>query len=260
MEEFFKNLPINKIISSIIVILIATILYIVLRHPAKRILGLQKNNRSSTFLTMIGSFFRTIFFVVVILIILQINGVDVSNLIAGLGIASVIIGLAVQDTLKDVIRGVSIISDDYYEVGETVTIDDITGTVMSVGIRSTKIRDAATGNIVTIANRNIERASKAGTKFGIIVPLPYDLKLKKAEEIMKEIAEKANKLDDVEKLDYVGVDEFSESSIDYKLFGSSNPKRRIQAKRAVRHLVLEVLEEHHVSIPYNQIDVHQKKD
>lgn len=260
MEEFFKNLPINKIISSIAVILIATILYIVLRHPAKRILGLQKNNRSSTFLTMIGSFFRTIFFVIVILIILQINGVDVSNLIAGLGIASVIIGLAVQDTLKDVIRGVSIISDDYYEVGETVTIDDITGTVMSVGIRSTKIRDAATGNIVTIANRNIERASKAGTKFGIIVPLPYDLKLKKAEEIMKEIAEKANKLDDVEKLDYVGVDEFSESSIDYKLFGSSNPKRRIQAKRAVRHLVLEVLEEHHVSIPYPQIDVHQKKD
>lgn len=260
MEEFFKNLPINKIISSIIVILIATILYIVLRHPAKRILGLQKNNRSSTFLTMIGSFFRTLFFVIVILIILQINGVDVSNLIAGLGIASVIIGLAVQDTLKDVIRGVSIISDDYYEVGETVTIGDITGTVMSVGIRSTKIRDAATGNIVTIANRNIERASKAGTKFGIIVPLPYDLKLKKAEEIMKEIAEKANKLDDVEKLDYVGVDEFSESSIDYKLFGSSNPKRRIQAKRAVRHLVLEVLEEHHVSIPYPQIDVHQKKD
>lgn len=260
MEEFFKNLPIRNIISTIAVILIAILVYLLLRHPAKRILGLQKNNRSSTFLTMIGSFFRTLFFTVVFLIILQINGVDVSNLIAGLGIASVIMGLAVQDTLKDVIRGISIISDDYYEVGETVTIGDVTGKIISVGIRSTKISDSSTGNIVTIANRNIERASKAGTKFGIIVPLPYDLKLSKAEAIMNEIAEKANKLDDIEKLEYVGVDEFGESSIDYKLFGSSNPKRRIQAKRAVRHLVLEVLEEHHISIPYPQIDVHQKKD
>lgn len=260
MEEFFKNLPIKNIVSTIVVILIAVLVYLILRRPAKRILGLQKNNRSSTFLTMIGSFFRTLFFTVVFLIILQINGVDVSNLIAGLGIASVIMGLAIQDTLKDVIRGVSIISDDYYEVGETVTIGDITGTVMSVGIRSTKIRDAATGNVVTFANRNIERASKAGVKFGIIVPLPYDLKLKKAEEIMNEIAEKANALEDVSELKYVGVEEFAESAIEYKLFGSSNPKRRIQAKRAVRHLVLEVLEEHHVSIPYPQIDVHQKKD
>lgn len=260
MEEFFKNLPIKNIISTIVVILISILIYVILRHPAKRILGLQKNNRSSTFLTMIGSFFRTLFFVVVFLIILQINGVDVSNLIAGLGIASVIMGLAVQDTLKDIIRGVSIISDDYYEVGETVTIGDVTGTVMSVGIRSTKIRDAATGNVVTIANRNIERASKAGVKFAIVVPLPYDLKLKKAEEIMNEIAEKANSLDDVSELKYVGVEEFAESAIEYKLFGSSNPKRRIQAKRAVRHLVLEVLEEHHVSIPYPQVDVHQKKD
>jgi small conductance mechanosensitive channel len=260
MEEFFKNLPIQKIINSIIVILIASLLYLILRHPAKRILGLQKSNRSSTFLSMIGSFFRTIYFVVVVLIILQINGVDVSSLIAGLGIASVIIGLAVQDTLKDVIRGVGIISDDYYEVGETVTIGDVTGKVLSVGIRSTKISDASTGNIVTIANRNIERASKAGTKFGIIVPLPYELKLSKAEAIMNEIAEKANELDDIEKLNYVGVEEFGESAIEYKLFGSSNPKRRIQAKRAVRHLVLEVLEEHKISIPYPQIDVHQKKD
>ena len=260
MEEFFKNLPTNNIISSIIVILVAVILFCILRRPAKRILGLQKNNRSSTFLTLIGSFLRTLFFIIVILIILQINGVNVSNLIAGVGIASAIIGLAVQDTLKDIIRGISIIADDYYEVGETVTIGDVTGKILSVGIRSTKISDASTGNIVTIANRNIERAAKAGTKFGIVVPLPYDLKLKKAEEIMNEIADMANKLDDVEKLEYVGVDEFGESSIDYKLFGTSNPKRRIQAKRAVRRVALEVLEKHNVSIPYPQIDVHQKKD
>ena len=65
MEEFIKNLPIRNIVSTIIVVLISILVYIILRHPAKRILGLQKNNRSSTFLTMIGSFFRMLFFVVV---------------------------------------------------------------------------------------------------------------------------------------------------------------------------------------------------
>jgi len=262
MQDFINNLPIDleRVISSIILILIATLIYQLIRLPVKRMLGLQKNKKGSTFLSMMSSFVRMVYIIIVFLLILQLNGVDVSSLIAGVGIASAVIGLAVQDTLKDIIRGISIISDDYYEVGETVTIGDITGTVLSVGIRSTKIQDASTGNIVTIANRNIEKASTAGAKFGIIIPLPYSLKLNQAEKIMNEIAEKAAEIEDIQSLKYVGIDDFADSSINYKLFGSSKPRRRVVAKRAIRHLALEILEKYNVSIPYQQIDVHQKKD
>lgn len=260
MEKFINSLPIDleHIISSLIVILVAILFYQILRYPAKHILGLQKNKKSNTYMSMISSFVRTAYITIVILILLQINGVNVSSLIAGVGIASVVIGLAVQDTLKDIIRGVSIVSDDYYKVGETVTIGDVTGKVLSVGIRSTKLQDLGTGNVITLANRNIERSEVAGVKFGIDIPLPYELKLEKAEAIMNEIAEKAVEHEDVQELSYVGVGELAASSINYKLFGSSAPRRRIQAKRAVLHAALEVLEKHKVSIPYPQMDVHQK--
>lgn len=260
MEKFINSLPIDleHIISSLIVILVAILFYQILRYPAKRILGLQKNKKSNTYMSMISSFVRTAYITIVILILLQINGVDVSSLIAGVGIASVVIGLAVQDTLKDIIRGISIVSDDYYKVGETVTIGDVTGKVLSVGIRSTKLQDLGTGNVITLANRNIERSEVAGTKFGIDIPLPYELKLEKAEAIMNEIAEKAVEHEDIQELKYVGVSELAASSINYKLFGSSVPRRRIQAKRAVLHVTLEVLEKHKVDVPYPQMDVHQK--
>ena len=261
MEKIINSLPIDleHIISSLIVILVAILFYQIFRYPAKRILGLQKNKKSNTYMSMISSFVRTAYIVIVILILLQINGINVSSLIVGVGIASVVIGLAVQDTLKDIIRGISIVSDDYYKVGETVTIGDVTGKVVSVGIRSTKLQDLGTGNVITLANRNIERSEVAGVKFGIDIPLPYELKLEKAEAIMNEIAEKATEHEDIEELKYVGVSELADSSINYKLFGSSVPKRRIQAKRAVLHIALETLEAHKVSVPYPQLDVHQSK-
>ena len=260
MENFINKLPISldKLIASAIIVLVAVLFYHIFRYPAKHILGLQKNKKGNTYFTMIGSFIRMAYVTIIVLLVLQFNGVDVTSVIAGIGILSVVAGLAIQDTLKDIIHGISIISDDYYQVGETAKIGDTTGKIISVGIRSTKLQDMGTGNIITIANRNIERAEVNGTKFGMEIPLPYELKLAKAEEIMTEIAETATAHEDIQELKYVGVSELADSCIKYKLFGSSIPKRRIQAKRAVLHITLETLEKHHVSIPYPQLDVHRK--
>jgi small conductance mechanosensitive channel len=250
----------QSLISAATTIVIAIVIYQAIRIPLNKLKrsNVKVSNGKTTYFSFIGSFVRVIYISVVILVLLHNFGIDVSNLLAGIGIASVAIGLAVQDTLKDIIRGISIVSDDYYKVGETVTIGDVTGKVLSVGIRSTKLQDLGTGNVITLANRNIERSEVAGTKFGIDIPLPYELKLEKAEAIMNEIAEKAVEHEDIQELKYVGVSELAASSINYKLFGSSVPRRRIQAKRAVLHVALEVLEKHKVDVPYPQMDVHQK--
>ena len=260
MEKFINSLPIEleTIISSLIVILVAILIYQIFRWPIKRLLGVNKNKKGNTVLSMVSSFIRLAYIAIVVLIVLQINGIDVSNIIAAAGIASVVVGLAVQDTLKDIIRGISIVSDDYYKVGETVTIGDTTGKILSVGIRSTKLQNQGTGNVITIANRNIERAEVVGSKFGIDISLPYELKLEKAEEIMREIAEEAAKDEDIDELKYVGVSELGDSAIQYKLFGTALPKRRIHAKRVTLHTALEILEKHHISVPYPQLDVHKK--
>ena len=75
----------------------------------------------------------------ILFIILQINGVNVSSIIAGVGVVSVIIGLALQDALKDIIMGVNVLVDDYFSLGDIVKLDDIEGKVVEIGIKNIKI-------------------------------------------------------------------------------------------------------------------------
>ena len=79
-----------------------------------------------------------------------------------------------------------------------------------------------------------------------------------AEEIMNEIVSACIELDNVEKAEYRGVSEFANSSINYRLVAHSLKGERAQAKRDIHRAALTVMEKHHVSVPYPQLDVHQK--
>ena len=68
-----------------------------------------------TALTVSYDVLKVLVILCVVLTILQINGVNVTSMIAGLGIASAIIGLAFQDLLKDVITGVHIVTDNFFQ-------------------------------------------------------------------------------------------------------------------------------------------------
>ena len=258
MEEFIKNINWDNIASSCVTVVIAVILYQIIKIPFKKIFQRDNNKGRNTYLSMVGSFVRMAYITLVALFILRINGVNVDGLLAGVGIASVAIGLAVQDTLKDIIRGISIISEDYFKMGDYVTIGTDSGTVVYSGIRSTKLKDGLTGNIISIANRNIEKAEVSATTLNLNIPLPYELKLSDAEKIMDEIAEACKSLEFITDCEYRGVNELADSAIEYRLFAKSERGKRIEAKREILHKTLEILEQHKVSIPYPQMDIHRK--
>lgn len=258
MQEFLNHVNWNNIVSSAITVLVAIVLYNVVKIPFKRAFKRNKSQERNTIMTMFGSFIRIIYISLVLLIVLQINGVDVTGLLAGVGVASVAIGLAIQDTLKDIIRGVSLVSEDYFKMGDYITIGDYSGTVVYSGVRSTKLKDPLTGDIISIANRNIEKVKVAKTNLSLNIPLPYELKLEKAEAIMNEIAESCKGLENVELSEYRGVNKLGDSAIEYRLFVKCVQGKRITVKRQVLRQVLTVTEKHKVSIPYQQIDIHKK--
>ena len=258
MENFIKHINWDNIVSSGITIIAAVIIYHIIKIPFKKAFQRDKNKERNTYAAMVGSFVRMAYIILVALFILRINGVNVDGLLAGVGVASVAIGLAVQDTLKDIIRGISIVSEDYFKMGDYVTIGSDSGTVIYSGIRSTKLKDGLTGNIISIANRNIEKAEVSATNINLNIPLPYELKLSEAEKIMTEIAEASRELDFVTDCQYRGISSLADSAIEYRLFAKSEKGKRVDAKRNILHKTLEVLEKHKVSVPYPQIDVHRK--
>ena len=260
MEEFFKNINLERIIYSVIFILFSILFYKLVSWPIKHRFKVRKKDKNrDTYFALIFSVIRYAYIILVTLCVLQINGLNVTSLLAGVSIVSAVIGLALQDTIKDVIRGFSLASEDYYKVGDYVKINDMSGTVVHLGFRSTKLRDGLTGNIITIANSEIDKAEVSADLINVDIPLPYELKLSEAEPIMQEIVElaKAENPDTLTECEYRGVSELANSSINYRIYARCSSDR-IQVKRNIYHAALSVLEEHKISVPYPQLDVHQK--
>lgn len=262
-SQFLKDFFSNQIVSSIIVVILSFTFYKFLTHflfkrRDRSKFKLNIGPRSTTYLRLGYSIIRYVFIAVTVLIVLQINHVEVSSLLAGIGIAGTIFGLAVQDTLKDIIRGTTIISDNYFSVGDTIKYKDIEGKVIIIGLKSTKIEDIKTGEVFSIANRGIEEASVLPKYFYFDVPLPYELPYDQAMKALTEACQAATKSDLITDAKPVGASKLDDSAIAYKCQVFCDPSQKYPVHRAFHAAVLATLAKHHIDIPYNQLDIHTK--
>ena len=263
IKIFFDNVWHIQIVNSIIVILLSLIIYRILtkfltRSENKVKSKLFTSNKGKTYINLMKNVIRYIFIIITVLILLQMNGVNVSSLIAGVGVLGVVFGLAIQDWLKDIIRGSSILSDDYFKVGDVVKYKGIEGKVLVIGLKTTKIQDLATSNVISIANRNIEEIEVVSNFIYVRIPMPYEIDIEKAEKAIEDIIEIAEEYETVEKGKYLGVTEFKDSSTEYLLRISCNPVNKLQTKRDTLRAIKVGLAKNNIEIPYTQIDIHKK--
>ncbi|WP_332816852.1 mechanosensitive ion channel family protein [Sphingopyxis sp.] len=101
-------------------------------------------------------------FAIATIVILDNMGVNVTGLIAGLGIGGIAIGLAAQGIFSDLFASLSIIFDRPFRVGETIKYDTSTATVERIGLKSTRLR-SLNGELLVISNTNL--LSKEITNF-----------------------------------------------------------------------------------------------
>ena len=265
INEIMQQPGVENIVDSIIVITLSVLIYKGIAHFLKKgeensNTKLLKSKKGKTYMKLTRSLIRYVFIVITLLIVLQINGIYVSSMLAGVGIAGVIIGFAVQDALKDIIKGINIISDSYYQVGDVIKYKDIEGKVLVVGLKTTKVEDVRTFNIVSIANRNIDQVEVVSNLINIDIPMPYEMKVVESEKVIDNILKKINDLDNLLKCEYRGVNELSESCIKYQIKVYCKPIHKVQMRRDALRCILLGLEENDIKVPYNQIDVHYKDE
>ena len=263
-EKFIEENPwVLKIINSFIAIIIAVVLYliitnIIINKLEKKYNKKFKSKKSNTYIKLFRSIMRYLFIFILIFVLLKINGVNITAMAAGVGVFGIVFGFAIQDALKDFIKGIDIITDSYYQVGDIIRVDKYTGKVLAIGIKTTKIEDIFEKNIVSISNRNIEKVEVLSHMINIDIPLPYDLSLKEAENTIKYITDKISKIEKVENVEYRGVNNFADSSIKYQIKVYCPPIDKVQTRRDSLTCILRCLEEKNISIPFTQIDIHQK--
>ncbi len=257
LNELLKNVWVIKILKSLIAIVSSVLVYNIVLFFIKD-LKFFNNKKTKTFIRLTRSIIRYIFIIITTLIILQIFGFNVSSIFAGVGIFSIIIGFAVQDALKDIIKGFDIISDSYYRVGDVIKFEDIIGKVLVIGLKTTKVEDVNTLNVVSISNRKIEQVEVVSKLINIDIPLPYELKVKDVENIIEKIVNNVKKIEKVEECKYHGINNLSDSSIDYQIKVYCNPLYKTQTRRDALNKIVETLEDNNIQVPYQQIDIHNK--
>lgn len=88
------------------------------------------------------------------IVILDNLGVNVTALVAGLGIGGIAIGLAAQGIFSDLFAALSILFDKPFVRGDVVTVDTLTGTVEAIGLKTTRIRSLS-GELVSVSNAKL---------------------------------------------------------------------------------------------------------
>lgn len=262
IKSFLNNYWVQKSIYIIILIAVNLVIYNIIVAIINKNLDnntkLVKDKKIKTYIKLLRSIIRYIFIIGTLLIILQIIGINISSIVAGVGVLGAIIGLAIQDFLKDIIRGSTILSDNYFSVGDIVKYKDIEGKVLVLGLKTTKIKDLVTNNVISIANRNIEEIEVVSNIIYVRVPIPYEVPVKKAEKAIEDIITLTKEYDKVEEVLYLGTTELKDSSVEYLLQVKCNPINKNQVKRDTIKSILLGLEKNKIEVPFNQIDVHQK--
>jgi small-conductance mechanosensitive channel len=102
----------------------------------------------------LGTVARIALWITILIVVLDGLGVRVTTLIAGLGITGIAIALALQNVLGDVFAALSIVTDKPFVVGDSITVDTISGTVERIGLKTTRVR-ADTGEMVVVGNGDL---------------------------------------------------------------------------------------------------------
>lgn len=157
--------------------------------------GKQSNGQANKMMPIIKRTILVIVWLIGIVMALSNVGVNISALLGTLGIGGIAFALAAQDTVKNVFGAFTILTDKPFSIGDTIRVDSYEGTVVDVGVRSTKIMNYDK-RIITFPNYKITDtsivniSSEPMRRVVLNLGLTYDTtseKMKEALELLKSI-------------------------------------------------------------------------
>jgi len=156
----------------------------------------SENTLDDALIPILKKGIRSIIWIVGVIVGLNNAGYDVGALIAGLGIGGMALALAAKDSLSNLFGGMTIFLDKPFKMGDRILVDGIDGTVIEIGIRTTRIKTLA-GRLVTIPNSKfngniVENITlEPSRKIILNLGLTYDTppaKMEEAMDVLREIS------------------------------------------------------------------------
>lgn len=244
----------------IAIILAVILLYKILSFILDRIHPRSAKGKSLT--TLLRSALSYILFLVAVIWCLSAIGVNISTIFASVGILALIIGFGAQSLVEDMVTGVFLVFEDEFNVGDIIEVNGFRGTVTSIGIRTTCLKDP--GQNVKIINnsdlRNVLNRSSSDSMAVTNVNIAYSSDIEYVEKVIGELMPKIRaKYPDVfvEDPRYLGIQELGDSGLSLRFVGQVNEKDVFAAPRIMNREIKIAFDEAGIEIPFTQVVVHQ---
>lgn len=213
---------------------------------------LHRAGKSDAVINLFNSIIKYTAWIILILYVLTQFGVDTATLLASAGILTLVIGLAAQGMIEDVLAGLFIIFSGEFDIGDIVVIDGFRGNITSIGLRTTKLMDAG-GDIKIINNSGISEVINMTSELSVAVVnfcIDSDVSLEDAEGILEESRERICEMipEIKEGPEYRGVSDFGEEAMELEVIARCAENDKFQVARSLRRALALIFAEHEIMI------------
>ena len=219
------------------------------------------DSRGETVCRLLGSFVKYATIIGMVYYCLALLGVDTTTLLASAGILSIAISLGAKDLVADILSGLFLIFEGAFRVGDIIAVGTWQGTVVEIGIRTTKIMNGAQ-NIKVIRNSNVTdvvNMTKQSTFTWLDVGIEYSESLERVEDIL------ADELPNIRKQIpaiiagpfYKGVVSLGDNSVNIRIMAQCAETDRGQVERDLNRAIKLLFDKYDIGIPFPQVVVNK---
>lgn len=217
------------------------------------------DRKANTLNSITSSVLKYLIYFIGLFSILKLLGVDDKSLLVVASAGSVAIGLGAQSIVTDMLEGFFILFEDHYAVGDIVTIQNITGTVEGVTLRSTKIRDFQ-GKVHIVPNGSVGTVTNLCDNFInaiVTVGISYGENIDKALSILEDEMKKTTDIETIiEPPVVVGVVGLDDSAVSIRIVTKCQIKTNYAVEAELRKRIKNRLDKEGIEIPFPQRTIH----
>ena len=258
-----RGLNIFAVTAAIMFICVAITLVMLVKkllHLAADILGA----RGATVCRLLASFIKYATIIGMVYYTLLLMNVDGTALLASAGILSIAVSLGAKELVSDILSGLFIIFEGEFHVGDVIEVGSYAGTVLEIGVRTTKINDG-NGNVLVLRNSNISNVlnkTKRDSFATCDMSIEYDESLERVENVLeRELPNVKRRLPAI--IDgpfYKGVVALADNSVNIRIVARCEEGDRAQLTRDLNREMKLMFDRYDISIPYPQVVVRQPQE
>ncbi|WP_068346884.1 mechanosensitive ion channel family protein [Kosmotoga arenicorallina] len=205
------------------------------------------------------------FFLIAAMIILSVIFEDLIPVITGIGVGGLVVGIALQRPLENIISGIFLLVGRAVIEGDVVKIGEHSGVVETVNLNHTILK-SFDGKRVLIPNISVWRGEIIHywpgpiRRLEMIVGLPYEVEVSVALSVLQEVIDEEELIYKGEGIsNFVVFNGFNTSSIDFKLYFWFERANYFDVQNNVAAGIYKKLKEKGITIPFPQLDIHVKE-